>query len=77
MPRRDAPAAAPVSGPRHRAVYIAIAVSGFTALGAEVVWTRLLSLLPGRSVYTFSLIPRVQAAGRCSNTSASCPSSTL
>jgi len=38
------------------AVYIAIGLSGFTALGAEVVWTRLLSLMLGATVYTFSLI---------------------
>jgi spermidine synthase len=38
------------------AVYLAIALSGMSALGAEVVWTRLLSLLLGGSVYTFSLI---------------------
>jgi spermidine synthase len=37
-------------------VYVAIALSGFTALGAEVVWTRLLSLLLGATVYTFALI---------------------
>ena len=37
-------------------VYVAIAISGFTALGAQVVWTRLLSLLFGATVYTFSLI---------------------
>ena len=39
-----------------RLVYVAIALSGFTALGAEVVWTRLLSLLFGGTTYTFSLI---------------------
>ena len=38
------------------AVYVAIALSGLTALGAEVIWTRLLSLLFGATVYTFSLI---------------------
>jgi spermidine synthase len=38
------------------AVYLAIALSGMSALGAEVVWTRLLSLLLGGTVYTFSLI---------------------
>jgi spermidine synthase len=38
------------------AVYVAIALSGLCALGAEVVWTRLLSLMLGASVYTFSLI---------------------
>jgi spermidine synthase len=37
-------------------VYIAIALSGMTALAAEVVWTRILSLLFGATVYTFSLI---------------------
>src|SRR5207302_4807968 len=36
-------------------VYVAIALSGLTALGAEVVWTRLLSLLLGATVYTFSI----------------------
>ncbi len=38
------------------AVYVAAALSGLTALGAEVVWTRQLSLLFGASVYTFTLI---------------------
>ncbi len=37
-------------------VYVAIALSGFTALGSEVVWTRLLSLNLGGTTYTFSLI---------------------
>jgi spermidine synthase len=37
-------------------VYLAIALSGMSALGAEVVWTRLLSLVLGGTVYTFSLI---------------------
>lgn len=44
-------------------VYAAIALSGFTALGAEVVWTRLLSLLFGATTYTFSLILAVFLAG--------------
>src|SRR3954463_10711864 len=38
------------------AVYVAIALSGMTALSSEVIWTRLLSLLFGGTVYTFSLI---------------------
>jgi spermidine synthase len=38
------------------AVYVAIALSGMTALAAEVIWTRLLSLMFGGTVYTFSLI---------------------
>jgi spermidine synthase len=37
-------------------IYLAIALSGFCALGAEVVWTRLLSLLMGATVYSFSII---------------------
>jgi spermidine synthase len=39
-----------------RTVYVAIAISGFTALAAQVLWTRLLSLTFGATVYTFSLI---------------------
>ena len=38
------------------AVYITIALSGLTAIGAEVVWTRLLSLTLGGTVYAFSII---------------------
>ena len=45
------------------AVYLTIALSGFTALGAQVVWTRLLSLLLGASVYTFSIILAVFLLG--------------
>ena len=37
-------------------VYLVIALSGFTALGSEVIWTRLLSLNLGATTYTFSLI---------------------
>jgi spermidine synthase len=37
-------------------VYLAIALSGATALGAEVVWTRLLSMLLLGTVYVFSII---------------------
>jgi spermidine synthase len=46
-----------------RAVYIAIALSGLAALGAEVVWTRELSLLFGATVYTFSIILSVFLTG--------------
>jgi len=42
--------------PRFALVYVAIGLSGLTALGAEIVWTRLLSLLLGATVYTFSII---------------------
>ncbi len=44
-------------------IYAAIAISGLTALGAEVVWTRLLSLLMGATVYTFSIILAVFLIG--------------
>jgi spermidine synthase len=44
-------------------VYAAIAFSGLAALGAEVVWTRLLSLLLGATVYTFSIILAVFLTG--------------
>jgi spermidine synthase len=38
------------------AVYIAIGISGMCALGAEVIWTRLLAIMMGATVYTFSII---------------------
>src|SRR5579872_6854074 len=56
-------APAPVSGPRFWPVYIAIALSGGTALGAEVIWTRLMGLLLGATVYTFSIILAVFLIG--------------
>ena len=46
-----------------RPVYTVIALSGLTALGAEVVWTRLLSLMLGATVYAFSVILAVFLAG--------------
>src|SRR5262249_39141963 len=44
-------------------VYIVIALSGAGALAAEVIWTRLLSLLLGATVYTFSIILAVFLVG--------------
>jgi spermidine synthase len=44
-------------------VYVAIALSGACALGAEVIWTRLLSLALGPTVYTFSIILAVFLIG--------------
>jgi spermidine synthase len=59
-----APAAAgPASRPDAWAVYVTIALSGATALGSQVVWTRLLSLSLGASTYTFSIILAVFLAG--------------
>ena len=51
----DDPVAASVP-PEAWPILAAIGLSGMTALGAEVVWTRLLSLTLGGTVYTFSLI---------------------
>lgn len=45
------------------AIYVAIGLSGMAALGGEVIWTRLLSLLLGGTVYTFSIILAVFLAG--------------
>ena len=45
------------------AVYLVIALSGLTALASEVVWTRMLSLLFGATVYTFALILAVFLLG--------------
>jgi spermidine synthase len=44
-------------------VYATIALSGATALGAEVVWTRLLGMLLGSTVYVFSIILAVFLIG--------------
>ena len=46
-----------------RLVHAAIALSGLAALGAEVVWTRLLSLMLGATVYAFSIILAVFLIG--------------
>jgi spermidine synthase len=60
--------AAPAGGtaaaePLRWPVYLAAGLSGFTALGAEVIWTRLLSLLFGATVYSFSIILAVFLVG--------------
>jgi spermidine synthase len=44
-------------------IYLSIALSGMTALACEVLWTRVLSLLYGATVYTFSLILAVFLVG--------------
>ena len=44
-------------------IYVAIGLSGATALGAEVVWTRLLGMLLGLTVYVFSIILAVFLIG--------------
>ena len=44
-------------------VYVTIGISGATALGAEAIWTRLMGLLLGATVYTFSIILAVFLIG--------------
>ena len=44
-------------------VYLTIAISGACALGAEVIWTRLLGMLLGATVYVFAIILAVFLLG--------------
>jgi spermidine synthase len=44
-------------------VYLAIGISGLTALASQVIWTRTLTLIFGATVYTFSLILAVFLLG--------------
>ncbi len=60
---RPAEAAPPRAGRGPWPVYLAIALSGACALAAEVIWTRLLALLLGATVYTFSIILAVFLVG--------------
>ena len=57
------PVRADADTPTNWPVYAAIALSGASALGAEVVWTRLLGLMFGATVYVFSLILAVFLVG--------------
>lgn len=64
--RRSATTTVPLDAGSSRGswpVYLAIALSGAAALGAEVVWTRLLSLMLGATTYTFSMILGVFLTG--------------
>jgi spermidine synthase len=60
-PAQSGDEAAPAGHPW--SVYVAIALSGLSAMGAEVIWTRQLSLLLGATVYTFSIILAVFLVG--------------
>jgi spermidine synthase len=44
-------------------IYVTIAFSGASALGAEVVWTRLMGMMLGATVYVFSIILAVFLIG--------------
>ncbi len=54
-PSRHAAALAGKSALEWR-IYFVVALSGLTALSAEILWTRNLSLLLGATVYTFALV---------------------
>ncbi|MBW1844499.1 MAG: SAM-dependent methyltransferase, partial [Deltaproteobacteria bacterium] len=47
----------------HRIVYWVIALSGLTALGAQVIWTRLLGLILGGTVFSFTIILAIFLTG--------------
>jgi spermidine synthase len=62
-PASASPRPAAEAAPGAWSVYVAIAISGMTALAAEVIWTRMLSLLFGATTYTFSQILAVFLLG--------------
>ena len=51
-------------------IYVTIGVSGACALGAEVIWTRLMGMLMGATVYVFSIILAVFLIGLALGSSA-------
>jgi len=59
----DTETQAPTIAPAVRPIYVAIGISGMTALASEVLWTRHLSLLVGATVYGFALILSVFLLG--------------
>ncbi len=67
VPAEEAPAVAPLTAAGASQskwpVYVTIALSGAVALGAEVVWTRLLGYLLLATVYVFAIILAVFLTG--------------
>ncbi|MEX0939669.1 MAG: fused MFS/spermidine synthase [Pirellulales bacterium] len=63
-PRRNIETAGGVIGTSSAwTVYVTIGLSGMTALAAEVIWTRQLSLMLGATVYAFAIILAVFLVG--------------
>ncbi len=62
-PAEAATVSTPVRATDAKIVYLVIGISGMCALGAEVVWTRLLATMMGATVYTFSVILAVFLVG--------------
>ncbi|MBW2541165.1 MAG: fused MFS/spermidine synthase [Deltaproteobacteria bacterium] len=60
---REAPQLALPSLADHRIVYLVIGLSGLTALGAQVIWTRLLGLILGGTVFSFTIILAIFLTG--------------
>jgi spermidine synthase len=62
MEPEPAPSVAQAPGSRWP-VYVTIGISGASALAAEIVWTRLMGMLMGATVYVFSIILAVFLIG--------------
>ena len=60
-PANDVPVDEKITG--QWPVYVTIGLSGACALGAEVIWTRLLGMMLGSTVYVFSIILAVFLIG--------------
>jgi hypothetical protein len=67
--RSSAPPKSPETKPKLgagldvRAIYVVAGLSGLTSLGGQVLWTRLLTLLFGATVFAFAIILAVFLAG--------------
>ena len=59
----DRPTPSAAGGLPPSTVFIVLALSGFCALAGEVVWTRLLALSFGATVYTFSIVLAIFLVG--------------
>jgi spermidine synthase len=59
----EAPLEPAAAGAGRWTVYVTIALSGACALGAEVIWTRLMGMMLGATVYVFSIILAVFLIG--------------
>jgi spermidine synthase len=62
-PASEDPVQPRIEGAAQWTVYVTIALSGACALGAEVVWTRLMGMMLGSTVYVFSIILAVFLIG--------------
>jgi spermidine synthase len=66
----EAPLEPAAAGASRWTVYVTIALSGAGALGAEVIWTRLMGMMLGATVYVFSIILAVFLIGLAIGSSA-------